>query len=384
MIPEGFRFAATGAGIKSAASTRLDLGLIYCTRRATLSGVFTRNRIKAAPVLIGMQQVKRGTLRAVLANSGNANACTGQTGIEDAQALMAAVAAALGQGITADEVLPLSTGVIGMRLPLERMLPSVPTLVGNLGEDAKGFADAIMTTDTYPKIVCRQAGSSRIMGIAKGSGMIAPDMATTLAVILTDARVPKEHLDNLVHLAVEDTVNAITVDGDTSTNDTLIAVSSALVDVDLALFDAAMHAVIRELALLVVKDGEGATKCIEIRVTGACSDREARQVAMTVANSPLVKTAFFGGDPNWGRIIAAAGRSGVEIVPGSIDLGIAGMKVVSAGEPTLHFDEHTLNNALQGKDILVEMTLGEGPGSFTVWTTDLSYKYIEINADYRT
>ena len=382
MIPKGFTFSAINAGIKTPAFTGLDLGLISCSTLAVLSGVFTQNKVKAAPVIIGMDQVRRGNARAVIANSGNANACTGQQGLNDAHAMMAVAASQL--GVMADEVIPLSTGTIGVMMPVDRILPKIPQLVQDLSDGADCFARSIMTTDTFPKIVSKRAGEACILGFAKGAGMIAPNMATTLAVVLTDALIDKYQLDNIIYSAINETFNAITIDGDMSTNDTLIALASGLAHAD---FDKIRHAiteVIKELALMIVRDGEGATKFVTIMVSGTNNDNDARTIAMTVANSLLVKTALFGADPNWGRIVAAVGYSGVPVSPERISVQIQGLKVVDDCVQTPDYTEEALHRALDDKEITIDISVGTGTGRFTAWTTDLSYRYIEINAQYRT
>lgn len=383
MIPKGFSFSGLNVGIKSTAYTGLDLGLIACSTEAVLSGVFTRNLVKAAPVVIGMEQVRSGSARAVIANAGNANACTGEMGITDARAMMDAVAREL--KVKPEEVVPMSTGTIGIPLPTERILPQIPRLVKGLSQDPEPFARAIMTTDTFPKMVIKRAGEACVMGFAKGAGMIAPNMATTLAVVLTDAMIDKQELDIMVKNTISQSFNAITIDGDTSTNDTLIAMASGLVPADTNEVRYAMAAVIDELAMMIVKDGEGATKLITVKVSGASNDRDARTIAMTVCNSLLVKTALFGADPNWGRIVAAVGYAGVNSIdPREISVRIQGLDVVECCVQARSFSESMLHDALQEKQITIDINVGAGQGRFTAWTTDLSYKYVEINAQYRT
>lgn len=382
MIPAGFSFAAVNAGVKSPEVTRDDMALVVCDHEALLVGAFTRNVVKAAPVLIGREQVQRGTARAVVINAGNANACTGSRGLDDARAVMRAVAGKI--GCAGDQVVPLSTGVIGVPLPVERMTAAAPRLAAELGPELEPCARAILTTDTCSKIASRKAGDARVVGFAKGSGMISPDMATTLAVVLTDAKMTREQLDKALHDALETSFNAVTVDGDTSTNDTLLVLSSGEVDADVEACAKAIGEVITDLALMVVRDGEGATKLVRIDVTGTVDRTEAKRVAMTVANSPLVKTAFFGEDPNWGRIMAAAGRSGVAFDPSAVAIRIAGHEVVRDGCEAPGYVEADVHRAFQEKEISLEIALGDGPGSFTVWTTDLSHGYVDINADYRT
>jgi glutamate N-acetyltransferase/amino-acid N-acetyltransferase len=382
VTPKGFTFSGINAGIKSPDYKGLDLGLVVCSHEAVVSGVFTRNLVKAAPVIIGMGQVKRGTARAVIANAGNANACTGRIGIADARAMMEAAAREL--KVRPDEVIPMSTGTIGVNMPTERILKKIPDLVRGLSSNAGQFARAIMTTDTFPKISVKRAGDACVMGIAKGAGMIAPNMATTLALVLTDAIVDKQVLDNIIYNSIIRTFNAITIDGDTSTNDTLIALSSGLVRTDPQDLGPAVAEAIAELAMMIVKDGEGATKFVTIRVIGTADDPDARAIAMTVANSLLVKTALFGADPNWGRIVAAVGYAGVNIDPHGISVRINGLDVVEGGIQAAGFSESPLHQTLGEKEISIDIAVGNGQGSFTAWTTDLSYKYVEINAQYRT
>ncbi len=382
MIPKGFSFSAINAGIKSREYKGLDLGLIACSTEAVLSGVFTRNQVKAAPVIIGMEQVKKGSARAVLANAGNANACTGQMGITDARSMMDAVAREL--KVRSEEVVPMSTGTIGVNMPTERIIPEIPRLVKGLGSAPEVFARSIMTTDTVPKMVSRRVGGACVLGFAKGAGMIAPNMATTLAVVLTDALIDKQELDNIIKNTINHTFNAITIDGDMSTNDTLIALASGLVEADSIELRYAVNSVIEELAHMIVKDGEGATRFVTVKVSGTSNDRDARTVAMSVANSLLVKTALFGADPNWGRIVAAVGYSGVPVEPRDITVKIQGLEVVDGGVQSRSFTETSLHEALEGSEITIDIVVGPGQGRFTVWTTDLSYKYVEINAQYRT
>ncbi|MRR14070.1 bifunctional glutamate N-acetyltransferase/amino-acid acetyltransferase ArgJ [archaeon] len=382
MIPRGFTFSAVNAGVKSPEATRLDMGLIFCDREAVVSGVFTRNKVKAAPVLIDMDLMSRGIIRGILANAGNANACTGETGLRDAQCLMEETSKNL--NISQDLIAPISTGVIGVKLPVDRMLKRIPDLVAGLNSDPEPFARSIMTTDTCLKLVTRKVGKATILGMAKGAGMIAPDMATTLAVVLTDAIVSRQELDNIIKKAIDTTFNAITIDGDSSTNDTLLALSSGYIDENIDEIEKGISDVILELALLIVKDGEGATKFVTVNVKGADSDQDAKRAAMAVSNSLLVKTALFGADPNWGRIVAAVGYSGIRLDPDCIDILISGYRVVSSGQESPGFDEDTLHGLFKEKDIRIDISLGQGPGSFTAYTTDLSYEYVKINSEYRT
>ncbi|VFU17042.1 Glutamate N-acetyltransferase / Amino-acid acetyltransferase [anaerobic digester metagenome] len=380
--PKGFRFSAVNAGVKSPEVRRDDMGLIFCEELAVLSGVFTRNRVKAAPVVIGQEIAGRGKARAVLANAGNANACTGDQGIHDARFLMKTAAREL--GVSSDEVVPLSTGVIGIRLPVDRMASRIPALVSALGDDPEVFARAIMTTDTFPKVVSRTVGNAAVLGIAKGAGMIAPDMATTLAVVLTDAVISKQDLDNIIRKSIEYTFNAITIDGDMSTNDALLALSSCQVTESIVEIEKGIAEVIRDLALLLVRDGEGATKLVTITVKGAADEQDAKKAAMSVANSLLVKTALFGADPNWGRILAAVGYSGIAFMPEQVFIDISGYRVVERGMESDGFNENKLHALLKEREIVIEIRIGDGPGAFTAYTTDLSYDYVKINSEYRT
>jgi len=383
MIPVGFSFSAANAGVKTPDFSRNDLGLIFCDREAVVTGVFTKNTLKAAPVLIAQDLLQgRGTFRAVFANSGNANACTGEAGVRDAYTIMECVAGHL--DITREEVLPLSTGVIGVRMPVERITGRVSQLVEGLARDPEPFARSIMTTDTFPKIVRKSAGKASVLGIAKGAGMIAPDMATTLAVVMTDATLERIHLIDIIQESVVTTFNAITVDGDMSTNDSLIALSSCVINEEIQVVKSALQETIRELALMIVRDGEGATKLVSITVTGTEQRDDARKVCLTVANSLLVKTALFGADPNWGRILAAVGYSSVPVESRDIRVLIQGLRVVESGHEAPDFNEEVLHEALKSNQIHIEIIMGAGKGSFTVWTTDLSHRYIEINAGYRT
>jgi glutamate N-acetyltransferase/amino-acid N-acetyltransferase len=382
VVPVGFKFAAVNAGVKSKETKKLDMGLILCDSPATAVGVFTTNKVKAAPVQIGMENIKKGTIRAILANSGNANACTGSEGMEDARILLNAIAENL--DMSPEEILPMSTGVIGLRLPVDRMLEKVSLLANSLGDDPEPFETAIMTTDTFPKIVSRKAGDATVLGFAKGAGMIAPNMATMLSIILTDAKINIAQLRNIVNESADNSFNVITVDGDMSTNDTLIALSSGRIETTIDEIKEVIREVITELAMMVVRDGEGATKLVKVCINGAVSRGNAKTAAMAVANSLLVKTALFGADPNWGRIVCALGYSGADVNPDKISIKINGHDVVEQGIQSKFFNEKKLHLALKEKEITIDINLNIGKGTFTAWTTDISYDYIKINADYRT
>lgn len=381
-VPVGFKFAAVNAGVKSKETKKLDMGLILCDSPATAVGVFTTNKVKAAPVQIGMENIKKGSIRAILANSGNANACTGSDGIEDARVLLNSLAETL--DISPDEIFPMSTGVIGLRMPVDRMLDKLSLLVNSLGDDPEPFETSIMTTDTFPKIVSKKAGDATVLGFAKGAGMIAPNMATMLSVILTDAKINIAQLKNIVNESTDNSFNVITVDGDMSTNDTLVALSSERIEATIDDIKDAIRETINDLAMMVVRDGEGATKIIKVVVNGAVSRKNAKAAAMAVANSLLVKTAMFGADPNWGRIACALGYSGADISPDKLSIKINGLDVADQGIQSKLFNEEKVHLALKEKEITIEINLNIGKGTFTAFTTDISYDYVKINAEYRS
>jgi glutamate N-acetyltransferase/amino-acid N-acetyltransferase len=387
----GFRAAGISAGIK--ANGNPDLALIVSDEPAAVAAVFTTNRAQAAPVIVSREHLQKsgGTARAIVVNSGCANACTGDEGMQAARAMAAETARLVGCPV--DQVLVASTGVIGVALPIEKIRSGLPSAFGALattgGADA---ARAIMTTDPFPKEAAATValGGARITigGIAKGSGMIEPMMATMLGFVTTDARVPQTLLSQALREAVNDTFNAITVDGECSTNDCVMLMASgasgATVDEgNYGSFVAGLTSVCRELALGIVRGGEGATKLVTVNVTGAASAAEARTCAKAIANSPLVKTAIHGGDPNWGRLIAVAGRAGVAFELDRAAVTIGSIALFADGKP---HDELAPAAAeyLKGKDLAVSVHLGAGTASSTVWTCDLSADYVRINADYRT
>ena len=391
--PAGFRSAALHCGIK-AAQHALDLTVIAADEVASAAGLFTTNLAQAAPVLVSKQHLVRtgGVARAIAVNSGCANACTGEQGLSDAARMAKEVAAALSCDPT--QVLVASTGVIGVNLKMDRVSSGIRGVVAALAR-GKGSetARAIMTTDPFPKehavIVQTSRGSFTVGGTAKGSGMIEPNMATMLGFLTTDARVTPALLDRALRESGRDTFNAITVDGECSTNDSLFAMASGAsgVTIDDELYPAlteAFFAVSKELALGIVRGGEGATKLISVHVRDARSCDDARQVARTIANSPLVKTAVHGADPNWGRIVAAAGRAGVKFDVQRATVHVGKVLLFENGLP--HDDaapraaEH-----LKGTEIQIEVSLGTGGhGSATIWTCDLSAEYVRINGEYRT
>jgi glutamate N-acetyltransferase/amino-acid N-acetyltransferase len=391
--PAGFQSAGVHCGIKKLPSA-LDLTVISADATAAAAGIFTTNLAQAAPVLVSREQLIRtgGRARAVVVNSGCANACTGDGGLASARRMAADTAAALGCPV--EEVLVASTGVIGVALDMTRVSSGIRAAVASLGR-SKGSdtAHAIMTTDPFPKehaVTVRTArGSFVVGGTAKGSGMIEPNMATMLGFLTTDAIVPPALLHRALVEAARDTFNAITVDGECSTNDCVIALASGAsgirIDEDgYPTLLAALREVSHVLALGIVRGGEGATKLIEITVRDAHDDDDARRVARTIANSPLVKTAVHGADPNWGRIVAAAGRSGGRFEVALATVRVGGVLLFEHGLP--HDDaapEAGLH--LQGRDVRIEMSLGTGgSGTATIWTCDLSAEYVRINGEYRT
>jgi glutamate N-acetyltransferase / amino-acid N-acetyltransferase len=391
----GVRLGVAEAAIKKPG--RNDLLLIELTPGTQVAGVFTRNAFCAAPVQLCREIVGAGReVRALLVNAGNANAATGQAGRDDARQTMAAAATAL--GCETDAVLPFSTGVIGQRLPLARMLDAIPRAAQALRAD--GWLDAaraIMTTDTLPKGVTRQVATSQgtvtVTGIAKGVGMICPDMATMLAFIGTDARLGAATTRQLLHDIVGRTFNCVTVDGDTSTNDACMLFATGRAGTaeiaeghaDYAAVREAVLAVATALAQAIVRDGEGATKFITIEVDGAHDTDEARQVAYAVAHSPLFKTAMFASDANWGRIIMAIGKAGVpDLDPGRVSIALADVPLIESGEPHPGYREALGAAVVARPEFAVRIGLGRGNGAARIWTCDLSYEYIKINAEYRT
>jgi glutamate N-acetyltransferase/amino-acid N-acetyltransferase len=378
---------------------RLDLALIVADepQGVAAAGVFTRNRFCAAPVEVCRERLEKGPVRAVLVNAGIANACTGAEGLDLARGMTRLAAQHL--DVPEDAVLVASTGIIGQQIRLEPVERAMPELAASLRPDGwEDVARAIMTTDTVPKSAWAQAEIAgktvTVGGVAKGAGMIAPDMATLLAFVCTDARLEPHVLRHWVREGADQSFNAVTVDGDTSTNDTLLVLAGGaasnppIADTtspDSLRFGHALSAVLLDLAIQIVSDGEGATKLISIRVTGAPDRGAARAVALTIANSPLVKTAFFGGDANWGRIVAAAGRSGVALEPGRVALYFDDLCVFRGGTPLKGEEiEAEATRVFSQKEIRVGLDLGLGDGEFTAYTCDFSYDYVKINADYRT
>lgn len=400
MLPQGFRLAVAAADFRGKHQERRDLALAVSDVPAAAAGVFTTNLFQAAPV-----QVARAALdaaggaapslsgpRAVLINSGQANACTGRDGLDDCRATLDMVGAAV--DISPCSILPASTGVIGARMDLAKWRAAVPALAASLGHATlEDFARAIMTTDAFPKLsgaeIRLTGGPVRLAGAAKGAGMICPNMATMLSLVLCDAAVAPAAWRAMFRRAVDATFNRVSVDGDTSTNDTLIGLANGASGVfaeddDLAVLEKALTGVLGDLAYMLVKDGEGATKVMHITVSGAPTDADAEAVARTVGHSQLVKTAMFGRDPNWGRIVAAAGRAGARFRPEDLRVTLCGVELFRDGRPTdLDFDA-LLKEPLAGTDVTLDLVLGTGPGSSRLLASDLSHAYVSLNADYRS
>jgi glutamate N-acetyltransferase/amino-acid N-acetyltransferase len=388
---QGFKFSGVASGLKK--NGQKDLGLIYSETPAKVAGVFTRNQIKAAPVLLDMQRITSGTCQAVIVNSGNANCCTGAKGMQDAISMARWTAAKL--GIPEEQVLVASTGVIGEPLAVEKVRTALPDLINTL--DAAGvslLAEAIMTTDTVPKVVTRkgQLGDTAftVTAVAKGSGMIRPDMATMLCFVMTDIAAEPALLKEMLLASTDRSLNRITVDGDTSTNDTTLLMANGQsgaginCDADRKEFQGILDAILISLGKQLVKDGEGATKLVEIAVKGANSDADAYQIADTVAHSNLLKTALFGEDANWGRILAAIGRAGVPIQPDAIDVYIADVLMVKGGMGCGKEAEVQATQVLKQPEFTITIDLRAGKGTSSVFTCDFSIDYVKINADYRS
>ncbi len=389
--PLGFQAAAVASGLKPQGH---DLALLVADTACTAAAVFTTNRAQAAPVVVSRGHVAGGRARAVVVNSGCANAATGERGLADARETASLVAAAI--GCPAEQVLVASTGVIGVPLRMDALRAGVPQAAARLSrEGGPEAARAIMTTDTRPKEVVVEfaldAGTARVGGMAKGAGMIAPRMATMLAFFTTDAAVEAGLLQAALREAVGQSLNRITVDGDTSTNDMAVVLASGAaagppIDAPGPAYDAfrvALTEAARRVAEMIVRDGEGATRIAEVRVEGAASEDDADRIARAIAESPLVKTALHGGDPNWGRILAAAGRSGVAIDAGRVDVHLGGVWV-AAGGAAREYDEAVAHQAMVADPVRIRVHLNAGPAASWMWTCDLSRGYVDINAHYRS
>ncbi len=389
--PKGFKFAVASAGFKKPG--RKDMALLLSDAPATAAGVFTTNLFKAAPVLV-CQEILANAPKAfaVLINTGQANACTGAEGLGNCRRTLELLEKA--GGPPARLTLPGSTGVIGAQLKMDLWEKAVPELVAGLGKSTpEDFAAAIMTTDSFPKHKSLElelgGGTITLTGMAKGAGMICPNMATMLAVVLCDAKVAAPDWQAMFRRAADLTFNRVSVDGDTSTNDSLIGLANGASGIcaagpDLPKLEAALTQILGEIAYLLVKDGEGATKVLHIKVSGAKSDHEAELAARTVGHSQLVKTAMYGKDANWGRIVAALGRSGAYFDPDEVSVRLCGVELFIKGRPTtLDFDA-LLKDSLLERDFPIDISLGSGPGKYTLLASDLTHEYVSINADYRS
>jgi len=386
-VPKGYRFAATAAGFKR--QDRFDLGLVVSDAPAVAAAVFTTNKFQAAPVLVAKDILeKHSTVRAVMINAGQANACTGDEGLANCHKTLELAAAEL--GLNPEDILPASTGVIGKQMPMDIWRAAAPRLVAGLGQVGPiEFARAIMTTDAFPKIAATSFEGVNVLGVCKGAGMICPNMATMLSVVLTDAAIEPKLWREIIVEAADLSFNRITVDGDTSTNDVVFGLANGASGVkitkkNLEALSMAVIEVCQKLASLIVEDAEGGTKILRIVVQGASDAAQAELAARAVGNSPLVKTAFYGKDANWGRIVAALGRSGADFDPHRVGVCIAGVCVFEDGMPVdIDFDS-LLKAPLRRGEIDVEITLGHGPGVYALLASDLTHEYISVNADYRT
>jgi glutamate N-acetyltransferase/amino-acid N-acetyltransferase len=395
-LPRGFRFAATACGLKKTGA--LDLALLSSDVPASAGAVFTQNLVVAAPVVVSKHQLKasKGRMRALIVNSGNANCATGAAGYGACVRTVEETAARL--NCRPEEVFVCSTGVIGVPLPVEKVLRALPGITRHRRPSARSFAEfslAICTTDTRPKTAAAsfKMGGKRIhlVGCAKGAGMIHPNMATTLAFVATDANISPSLLQRTLRDITTRTFNSITIDGDTSTNDTLLVLANGAAGAPTIKsgssahrgFSRALEEVCESLALQIVADGEGAQRVIEIEVRHARTEAAARRIGQTIATSPLVKTAFAGGDPNWGRVYAAAGRAGVKFDPARVDIHMAGIPVLRRGQP-LDFNERAASNRLLEKYVHIVVDLHAGTASASYWTCDFTAEYVRINASYRT
>lgn len=389
---KGFTAAGVKAGIKK--SGNLDVAVIYTKTQAVVAGTFTQNKVAAAPVYVSKEVVATGTAHAIVANAGCANACTGQQGLDDAHKMAQIAADEL--GVNADDVIVGSTGVIGVSLPMDKLEAGIKDAVANLSADGSGNAGrAIITTDTHSKSVTCEfelSGKTVRMGaIAKGSGMIRPNMATMLCYITTDIAIDQALLQKAVSGCVEKSFNMISVDGDMSTNDMVIVLANGEANnakiteenADYQIFFDKLMVLCTELAKQIAADGEGASKFLTINVKGAKSFADAKTVGMAIANSPLVKTAFFGEDPNWGRVICAVGYSGADMVPEKTVVKFGGITIFANGTGAT-YDEKALAHVMKEKDIVIDIELNMGQEDATVWSCDLSYEYVKINGEYHT
>jgi glutamate N-acetyltransferase/amino-acid N-acetyltransferase len=390
--PQGFLYGTASGGFKTAG--RQDLALVLSVAPAATAGVFTRNLFQAAPVLAGRERIgQRRSGRAVLINTGQANACTGPEGLADCRETLAMTASAL--GLAEEDILPASTGVIGQRLPMDKWRAAVPKLAENLGRASlEDVAAAIMTTDAFPKFTGEKlvlsGGEAVLAGVTKGAGMICPDMATNLSLVLCDALITTEDWRGLIARAVRTTFNRVSVDGDTSTNDTLYGLANGASGVraagaaDLGLVEEALTRLLGRLAYMLVQDGEGATKVLHIRISGASTAEDAERAARAVGHSQLVKTAMYGRDANWGRIVAALGRSGAVFAPEEVRVSLCGLELFRDGRPVNPDADALLKGPLAERDLRLDIALGRGEGEYLLLASDLGHEYVNVNADYRS
>lgn len=396
-LPLGFRWASTTAGIK--ASGKPDVALAICEDGASAAAMFTRNQMVAAPVIVGRKHLAAtgGKVRAVLVNAGNANCATGEPGVE--ACLKSCIATAEAFGCVFDEVFPSSTGIIGVPLPVEKLVAAVPAakaVLGSTAADAEAFATAILTTDTKLKVASAsfevEGKQVNLWGCAKGAGMIGPQLgpphATMLSYLFTDVEATQGDLQPLLEKAVEESFNAIAIDGDTSTNDTVLLLASGKAGVALEAarrqFEAALREVCGKLAHAIVDDGEGVTHVVTLEIEGTRTDADARTIANSIATSPLCKTAWSSADPNWGRLMAAAGKAGVEFDPKRVTIHIAGLPVFEHGVRATRYDEAACHEAMSAREYTIRMDFGEAAGHCRFLTCDLTHEYVSINADYST
>jgi glutamate N-acetyltransferase/amino-acid N-acetyltransferase len=398
-LPLGFRWSSAVAGIK--ASGKPDVALAVCDGGANAGALFTRNKVVAAPITIDRRHLAAtgGRVTGVLINAGNANCATGEPGIDACR--LSCIAAANQFGCVFDEIFPSSTGIIGVPLPVERLIAAIPAAaaaLGNTPAHAEAFATAILTTDTKLKVASEsiQFGDKtvNIWGCCKGAGMIGPDLggpphATMLCYVFTDIGAPPEHLETMLTTAVDASFNSISIDGDTSTNDTVLLLASgqsgvtAQLDI-VTVFEAALRRLCQSLAHAIIDDGEGVTHVVTLEVTGARTDAEAKQIARSIAHSPLCKTAWSSGDPNWGRLLAAAGYAGVAFDPATVTISIAGLPVFAHGVRAAAYDEAATHDAMLAREYTIQIDLGQSDGHCRFLTCDLTHEYVSINADYST
>ena len=397
-LPQGFQWSATTAGLKT--SGKPDLALAVCPTGASAAAMFTANQVVAAPVTIGRNHLHAtgGRVTAVLVNSGNANCATGDPGLQAAR--QTCIATAEHFGCVFDEIIPSSTGIIGVPLPAEKVIAALPkakAALGNTPDHLLAFSNAILTTDTKRKVAratveLEHGQPVQLFGCAKGAGMIGPQLvphATMLVYLFTDLDATPTQLQSVLAPAVESSFNSISIDGDTSTNDTVLLLASGrsgvhATDNVLQAFSEALRLVCESLAHQIVDDGEGVTHVVTLDITGARNDAEARQIAKTIAGSPLCKTAWSSADPNWGRLLAAAGRAGIPFDPNHVSIAIAGLPVFTLGTRSPHFDEAATHAAMSAREYTINLDLGQGEGRTRFITCDLTHEYVTINADYST